>query len=189
MKKTPIPSHLEIAHLAMGKALESSSIVIDATCGNGNDALYILKHFKPSTLYCFDVQKHAIDSTKSLFKESDLDLKNVHFINDCHSKLDEYIKESPSLIIYNLGYLPKSDKIIKTKKTTTLISIEKALLLIKPYGLISITCYPGHAEGKEEEDAIFNMIKNLSNDQWSIYSYKALYEKAPSLIFISKRKS
>ena len=58
---------------------------------------------------------------------------------------------TPKLIVYNLGYLPGSDKLLTTKTSSTLLSVEKALSLIAPNGAISITCYPGHEEGKKEE--------------------------------------
>lgn len=184
----PIPSHLELVHLALKKHLNNESIVVDATCGNGKDSLYILRNFSPQKLYCFDIQNQAIKNTTTLLQEHNINTADIHFINDCHSKIDLYVKESPNIILYNLGYLPGSDKRITTEKNTTLESLRKAFQMIKPNGLISITCYPGHEEGKEEQIAIFSVIQWLDPALWSVYTYNALYDKTPSIVFISKRR-
>ena len=206
--KTPrssTPSHLDIAHFSWEKALNSESVVVDATCGNGQDALAIAKclGFKnqwkgpldgmtpPSStgsFVCMDVQIEALEKTKKNLRENQINCKNISFIQDCHSKLDLYVKDQVDLIVYNLGYLPGSDKTVKTTKETTLLSIQKAMKILKPNGLISIACYPGHEEGKIEKHALYSYVKTLDTNLWSVYSYEPLYQKAPSLLLISKRK-
>ena len=182
-----IPSHIEIAHFAFKKVLNKNDVVIDATLGNGYDTLYLLENFHPQKLYCFDIQNQALENTKSLLKKNRVNATSIEYIQDCHSKLDTYVKMPASLIVYNLGYLPSGNKSLTTKTGTTLKSLKKALELIKPGGLISVTCYPGHAEGKKELNEITSMTKNLDPNIFFTYFYRSLLENAPCLVLISKK--
>lgn len=182
-----IPSHIEIAHFTFKKVLRGNDIVVDATLGNGYDTLHLLKNFSIKKIFCFDIQKQALENTEKLLEENAVNNTPIEYIQDCHSKLDTFVKTPVSLMVYNLGYLPTGDKSLTTKTDTTLISLEKAVTLIKPGGLISVTCYPGHPEGKRELEEITSLVETLDQKNFSIYFYKSLYEEAPCLILISKR--
>ena len=101
-------------------------IFIDATCGNGNDTLFLAKTLNHvGTVIAYDIQKKAIEETQKL-------LANANFNNVIyHLSSHEYIIEDDfDLIIYNLGYLPGSDKKITTHANSTLNSIKKTLAII-----------------------------------------------------------
>lgn len=53
-----------------GNVLEDDTI-IDATAGNGNDTLLLAR--LASFVFGFDIQKEALDNTKSLLEESGID--------------------------------------------------------------------------------------------------------------------
>lgn len=74
-------------------------------------------------------------------------------------------------IIYNLGYLPKGNKEIKTKASSTLKSIKKALPLLNSNGLMLVTCYRGHDGGMEEWKAIKNYFKSLNQKEYSVLEF------------------
>ncbi len=97
-------------------------------------------------------------------------------------------KKSISLIVYNLGYLPGGDKQFTTLAAETLKSIDEALKLIRPQGMISITCYPGHPEGQREEEGLIAYLKTLSNKLYTICYHQWVNRHAsPSLILIRRR--
>jgi hypothetical protein len=112
----------------------------------------------------------------------------VHFYESCHSKFpDEILPNSVKLIVYNLGYLPGGDKKLTTIANTTLQSIEKAHRLIQDGGMISITCYPGHPAGKEEESEIVRFSSTLDSQIWSCCHHRwTNRNNAPSLLLIQK---
>ena len=66
-----------------------SSIVIDATCGNGNDTLYLAEKVTNGFVYGFDIQKEAIDNTQ--LKVSDFN--NVSLIQDSHENVKQHVLE------------------------------------------------------------------------------------------------
>ncbi len=153
---------LKIAHHLWQKHLEcKESCVIDATCGNGHDSLF-LASLKGVTLHCVDIQELAIENTK---KRLFLHPKTL-FHHRSHNDLS-FIKEPIDLIVYNLGYLPGSDKTVITTPDESLSSLKSALSIIKPQGMISLMIYTGHNGGEEEKVKIFSFLEQIAA-KWSI---------------------
>jgi len=183
--------HLSLAHAYWKEILQNGGIAIDATCGNGHDTVQIaqlLLSNSDSWIYALDVQQCALDSASNLFIHSLPELRrmriSLHKI--CHSELDRLpLRAAPRLIVYNLGYLPGGDKTLTTQTATTLLSLEKAELLLAPGGAISATCYPGHPEGDKEEKAVIEWAEQLSCSKWQVCHHKWISRKAaPSLLWI-----
>jgi hypothetical protein len=199
IRKSQFPlfqSHLDLAHSYWKQVLEENDTAIDATGGNGYDAL-VLAHllFDRSKSTCgqltvLDRQKDAIDATrqrlKSSFPEHIMD--HIYLIEQCHSSFPDHCKKgSIALIVYNLGYLPGGDKSITTMNSTTLQSLNAALPLMKSGGCISVTCYPGHEEGKREENRVKEFASALDPREWSSCYHSWLNRcQAPSLLIIQK---
>lgn len=187
-------SHLETAHNIWKSIVQPGDTVIDATCGNGHDMLFLAKLLFSSNgglLYAIDIQAEAIMKARDIVAEhlSEDKLNQVRFIRGCHSIFPEDIsKNSVKLIVYNLGYLPGGNKMLTTLLGTTLTSINAALELLVDGGVISITCYPGHEEGKVEEDELMKFASALDPKVWVCSHQRWLNrQKAPSLLLISKR--
>lgn len=186
-------SHLDRAHEEWRRLVAPGDIIIDATCGNGQDALFLALLALCSTggqLYVMDIQSKAIEVTQNLLSKNlpkDL-FHRVTFLEQCHSSFPSTIApETVKLIVYNLGYLPKGDKRRTTRVETTLASLERALLLIKPGGVLSVTAYPGHTEGLREQEHLLDYFSKLNTQQWSC-SYQQWINRlqAPTLLLIQK---
>ena len=178
-------SHIELAHDFWKKILKPGDCAIDATCGNGHDSLFITQLIGPDgELHCIDVQKSAIANTKA---KINFPIDRLHFHLGSHEILPPV---SPKLIVYNLGYLPGGDKSLTTLTKTTLKSVQNALEIIQPGGLISITCYPGHPEGKVEQEALLQYVSEISNINYTVSTINCANRPfSPSLIFIEPKKS
>ncbi len=149
-------SILNRVNLIYEKFIKPGDIVVDATCGNGNDTLALSKLAKE--VYAFDIQTGAINNTKEILKKNERN--NVTLINDSHEYIDKYLKEYKnkiSLITFNLGYLPSGNKKIMTNHKSTVNAIKKGLNLLNKKGIILVTCYP-HEEGKKEAKEIINYL-------------------------------
>jgi hypothetical protein len=154
--------------------------------GHGYDALKILPMIPDGFLYGLDIQEDAISSTHKKLVPY---FKNFKLFCQSHVTFPHEIKASSvKLIVYNLGYLPKSNKEIKTQSNTTLQSLEMAQDFLMPGGVISIMCYTGHAEGIEEEKIILDWAQNLDKTEYLV-SYHSLVNrhKAPALCLIQKK--
>lgn len=174
-------SILNRVKLICEKTIKKTDYTVDATCGNGNDTLMLALLSK--MVFAFDIQKQAILNTTNLLKKKNIN--NYKIFNCAHENIFKNLKEYEkkiSLIIYNLGYLPNSDKKIMTNYKTTLISVKEALKLLNKKGKILIVCYP-HKEGKKESIHLINYL-NKNNIYYNTY-HNTDNTKAPFLIEIS----
>lgn len=181
---------IPFAHELLLKTIKEGDTVIDATCGNGNDTLF-LSELVGSTghVYAFDVQKQAIDTTQTLLDEHKRN--NVTLIHDSHALIERYVDESTTLAagVFNLGYLPRSDKTIITKPDSTITAIEKLLPLLRKNGLLVLVVYAGHPGGKEEKDAVLQFVSELDQQQYFVlkYGFVNLVNEPPFVIAIEKK--
>ena len=172
----------------INRNIKSGDTCVDCTLGNGNDISLLSKIVGASGLvYGFDIQKIAVDRTFKRLSNEGL-IENTVLINDSHENINKYIDEKIDLFIYNLGYLPKGDKSIKTNKDSTLKSISSSLELLNENGLILITSYTGHDGGMEEKEAIEGFLIDLNQAEYNVLKYDFLNQKnfAPILYCVEK---
>ena len=180
-------SILNRARLLMETNLKNNDLVIDATVGNGKDSMFLLSIVRDGYLFGFDIQKDAINSTDRLLKEN---YRNYTLFNTGHENMYNTLKDYKnkiSLIIFNLGYLPKGDKDITTKSDTTIKAIKDSIKLLNKKGHIVITIYPGHDEGLKESTKIKEFLNNSSNLAYKEY-HNTDNPTAPYVINIKKNK-
>lgn len=176
---------IDFAHSFWEKSFEKGDWALDATCGNGHDTLFLAERFEG--VIGLDIQPQALSQTKTLLETKQLDHKVTLFLQS-HETFPPLAHEVPlRLVVYNLGYLPGSDKQVTTQVSTTLLSLRKALSLLLPGGVISLGCYPGHLEGEREEKALLAFVKDLSPQIWSVTRHKwENRHRSPSLLLIQK---
>ncbi|MEX1013311.1 MAG: class I SAM-dependent methyltransferase [Waddliaceae bacterium] len=175
-------SHLDFAHRFWERILKKDDIAIDATCGGGYDTAFL------STLsnhvIGLDIQEEAIEKTTHRLSQDQKN--NVRLLRQSHQNFPDWIQEeSVTLIVYNLGYLPGGEKTITTQSPITLESVKNAMRLLKKGGVISITAYPGHAEGKLEQDALSEYFSTLSPKEWQVSHHLWINRRlSPSLFLV-----
>ncbi|MBN3556510.1 class I SAM-dependent methyltransferase [Fictibacillus nanhaiensis] len=184
---------LPFARTLLRSFCEEGDIVIDATCGNGNDTLYLSKLVgKNGHVFAFDVQEQAIANSKQRLIDQQAD-GNVTFYHASHdtvlTKLPSEFKSKISAAIFNLGYLPGSDKSITTTGESTINAIEQLLQLLKPEGVIILVIYHGHEEGKLEKESVMNYVTQLDQKQAHVLQYEFINQKndPPFIVAIEKR--
>lgn len=181
-----ITKNSEMARLVWDRYINTNSIAVDATCGNGNDTLYLAQRVRH--VYGFDIQKQAIENTGELLKQHQLD--NCTLICDGHENIDKYISEPIDLAVYNLGYLPKGDKSITTTANGTISSLEKVLGMLNINGLVSLTLYWGHPEGREEREKVLEYVRTLDSSRFHVLYMQLINQEntPPELLFITRKK-
>lgn len=159
---------------------KSINLAVDMTIGRGNDTLFLAKNAK--NVIGFDIQQEAIDLTNELLSNNAV--TNVKLINDSHENILKYVTDPVDVAIYNLGYLPKGNKDIKTEKTSTINSLKSLISILNTPGLIVIVVYP-HNPG--EIKAVEDFVSNLSNSFDSLKYQVLNKQNCPFIISIEKR--
>ncbi|CAN8293075.1 unnamed protein product [Cochlearia groenlandica] len=188
----------EVAHVVWEQVIQKGDIVIDATCGNGNDTLAMLKMVADDSdecdgyVYALDIQKDAIESTSSVLDQAlgSKEKEHVKLFNICHSKMEEIVPENSRvrMVAFNLGYLPGGDKSIITVSDTTLSALKAAEKILMPGGLISLVVYIGHPGGREELEVVEAFGSGLPVSDWVCCKFQMLNRPlAPVLVFMFKR--
>lgn len=160
----------------------SNDILIDATCGNGNDTFFLATNFPKNEIYAYDIQEQAIIHTK---KRCEF-FNNIHYINKSHETFTPEVK-SCSLVMYNLGYLPHSDQQVTTNYQTTISSIESGLSILTRNGIMIITLYRGHDKSLEANE-VEKHLKSIDKNKYLVNKYEMLnIELSPFVITIEKK--
>lgn len=180
------------AHSIAQQYLTLGDIAIDATVGNGYDTVFLVKQVgNRGKVFGFDIQQQAIESTRSRLK-SENNTNNLQLFHSSHHKIEQIIPIAfhgrIKVIMFNLGYLPGSDKSIITQTVSTINALEQSIKLMAKLGVITITVYPGHTGGDMEALAIMQWSEVLVNG--GKYSVETIYssdkESAPRLYIIKR---
>ncbi len=166
----------QMAHDFVRTFVSPGDIVIDATIGNGFDTLYLCQLVgEQGIVYGFDVQAAAIKATRqhccdfynSTYAQTNkLRAPQLKLIEKSHCEMMHWVDPvcvgAVSAVMFNLGYLPKSEKSIKTRPHTTLKALDVAFDLLKKPGCISVLAYTGHDGGQEEAQLVQQHLQKAS---------------------------
>lgn len=192
---------LEMAHWMLKDIIKTNDVVVDATMGNGYDTQFLAE--LGANVYAFDVQEEALNATEKRLDDAGIknqifekNLSNlltepsVNLVLSGHEKLSEYVKEPIKAAIFNLGYLPKTDKSVVTKADTTLTALDALTNQLVVGGRIAVMIYYGHEGGMEEKNAVIKWTSSLPQKDWEVTSYAPLNQihTPPILVLIEKRK-
>ena len=101
----------------------------------------------------------------------------------------DYVPDAVHAAIFNLGYLPKSDKKIITLPETTEQALQALIQRIVPCGRIILVCYYGHEGGPEELEAVHRFCRQLPQAQFNVLSYQFINQRnQPPVLFCIERK-
>jgi predicted methyltransferase len=157
------PSLVKLAHQCVAEHVKSGDFVIDATVGNGHDTAFLLDLVRPDGhVFGFDIQQTAIDQANQRFA-GELPSACLTLFRTDHAAMRATIPQPYhgriSVVMFNLGYLPGSDKHVKTQSKSTIAALAAAADLISLGGLITVLAYPGHDGGGDETSDV---------DQWRL---------------------
>ena len=88
-----------------------------------------------------------------------------------------------------LGYLPSGDHSITTEHDTVRESLEDLLDLLNDKGLVLITFYPGHDEGKKEALELNKYLESLDQKTFTVVKFNFINQinNPPFTIMIQKK--
>ena len=148
---------------------------IDATCGNGHDAVALARRLFPegtsasgnSELVCVDVLPEACDTTRRRLSEA---VPQASVTIHCGSHTPLPLPQSTgsiALVAYNLGFLPQSSKAQLTQVESTMASLADAATVLRVGGLLSVLTYP--RSNPDEDESVRALFRGLA-----LYSSRTL---------------
>ncbi|RYD64173.1 MAG: methyltransferase domain-containing protein [Verrucomicrobiaceae bacterium] len=175
------------AHREIAAVLREGDLAIDATAGNGHDTVFLAKLVgEAGKVIAFDVQEQAIASTRDRLTAENL-LERAKLVHGSHSLIPEHAAAgSTSAVMFNLGYLPGGDHTVITRTDETLQALEGALSVLKPGGILTIVCYPGHEGGDAESAAVVAWAEKHDAE---VFRREDTLKPAPFLVLVRKTGS
>jgi SAM-dependent methyltransferase len=167
-------------------------LALDSTAGNGHDALFLaqtLARLTPSfRILAFDIQEAALAVTRARLAEAGLDA-HLRCLAAGHETLASHLgADRLAAAMFNLGFLPRSDRSLVTRAATTLAALEAALDALLPQGILSVHAYGGHPGGRAEMEAVEAWFSELPPAR-AIAARYALCNKPrnPETLFLARR--
>jgi SAM-dependent methyltransferase len=204
------PTLLQLGQLAVRHALENCAadpalprlLAVDATCGNGHDTLFLAQSLtalagdKGWAVLGLDVQEQALASTRQALEEQGL-REGVALLRESHEDIigiaERHLPDADAglaAVMYNLGYLPRSDKRVITRKESTLPSLYGAASMLAPRGILSIHAYGGHPGGFDELRAVEDWCADLPFELWQAARYAVPNKPhAPETLFLIQKRA
>ncbi len=190
----------EIVRAALERAAATSFphyllLAVDGTCGNGRDTLFLaqtLLRLRPegkALVLTFDVQTDALVTARKRLN-AHCPTAEVRFVAAGHETLVDHLPPDAAFFaaMYNLGFLPGSDKLVVTRPETTLCSLRFALEHLHPGGVCAVHAYGGHLGGEEELCAVEHFFTELPFDAFSVARYAFCNKpRNPEVLFLVEK--
>lgn len=181
------------AQAAVAAVLAAGDLAVDATVGNGHDTLFLARCVgEEGAVYGFDLQPQALEQTRGRLESAGL-AGRVRLEEADHGRLADHLPPEArgrvKAVMFNLGYLPGSDKACITRPASTRAALDQALQVLAPGGLISVLAYTGHPGGREEADEVRRWSEGLDAQRLEV-RYEGVPEArgpAPELTLIRRR--
>lgn len=179
-----------MAHEWLRHVIQPGDRVIDATLGNGHDALFLAQCVgERGKVFGFDVQEQALHSATQHLRNHGILESAYEWHWASHARMGELVRNPVKVVMFNLGYLPGADHSVITTAEDTLAALAAAAELIVPGGMLTVVCYLGHAGGEREALA----VKEWASEQgsrWHVVHYEkwATQQAAPELIAMQKKE-
>lgn len=163
---------LSFAKSILSDVLEPGCIAVDATVGNGYDTVFLARRAGNSGhVFGFDIQEDAVHQTRARLNE-ECAPRNWTLFHTGHENMLEVIPEEfhgkVSAVMFNLGFLPGSDKSVITQSETTLKAIDSSLSILAKGGMLCIAIYAGHPGGEEEDVAVREFCSALDYHSYRV---------------------
>ncbi|MTD38288.1 methyltransferase domain-containing protein [Erwinia sp. CPCC 100877] len=183
---------LHFSHTLLKDIVQTGDIVVDATMGNGHDTAFLAELVGTSGhVYAFDVQEQAVQATKNRLEEQHL-LEQTTLLQQGHETIAAVIPDTTKIraAVFNLGYLPKSDKHIITKPDTTKKALDALLPRLMPKGRIILVVYYGHEGGAAERKLVTEYCQQLPQEAFNVLTYQFINQRnQPPILFCIEKKT
>lgn len=179
---------VSLSHHFLKDRIGEGDRVVDATCGNGHDTLFLAQLVGSSgKVWAFDIQQEALQNTRKLLAETGC-LDWVEIVEAGHENLDRIVDPPLTGVVFNLGYLPGNNKEVTTRPEQTIPALQQAASLLQSGGIITVCIYTGHEGGGAEGEAVEKWASSLNGDEFNAWVCRQPNRPstAPYLLLVEK---
>lgn len=155
----------EIVHELVRPHLHPGDTAFDATAGNGHDTLFLAGCVGPTgRVLAWDIQKLAIERTAALLAKQGVTWVELTLRD--HAEIEKFGAGEFAAAMFNLGYLPASDRTITTTADSSVRAIRAAAELLKVGGILTVLAYVGHPGGIGEAAAVEKLLRGMPSREF-----------------------
>jgi hypothetical protein len=174
-------------------ALFDGALAVDATVGNGYDAVFLGHRVGPKgKVIGFDVQKAALAGAREILKFVG-SINHVSLIHDSHTRVADYLPADAAInaAMFNLGYLPRGNRQIITRPDTTVQALRSVLEHLAEHGRVTLLVYREHEGGAPEYEGVRLFLEGLPGDKWLVEELASRSDSplAPRLFRVQKKSN
>lgn len=180
-----LPSLLKAARHVVASRLPRGGLAVDATAGRGRDTLFLARWVgQAGKVIAYDVQPRAIEETRTRLQAARLEQRVELRLRGHETLID--LDKTIHAAMFNLGYLPGSDKTRITQATTTIAALTAVCDRLHPSGVLTVVAYPGHPGGREEFEAVEGWFASQSRQgiQVAVYRFLTASGTSPALFVL-----
>jgi predicted methyltransferase len=180
----------DLLHVLLKQVICKGDCVVDATAGNGHDTVFLAEAVgDEGKVIAIDIQAQAIEATRQRLQEKQLEnWVELHQVS--HADLGQFVAmDSAAAIVFNLGYLPGSDRGLVTQSETTLMALAASVVVLKKGGVLAVVCYPDHLGGDDEASQVVAFLRSLENFRLGKYELLSTHRPSPFVLFAWKKSS
>ena len=181
----------EKVHQLLSDYLQAGDLAIDGTAGNGYDTLLLAEKVGASgKVIAIDIQNSALQATRAQLIAAQLEDRVALHCADHATQLEALSLTQPgsvAAIVFNLGYLPGSDKSVQTQSSTTERALHAAQMLLRPSGLLCVTAYRGHPGGMEEAALVENWMRQQEETGSRLDCHIPNSNNSPPILWVLER--
>lgn len=181
----------ETVHARLKDHLCEGDLAIDATAGNGYDTVFLAEQIgSTGRVIAIDIQSIAIDSTHRKLAAAHLEDRVTLLVADHRIELESLVESQPAKVaalLFNLGYLPGSDKSVQTQQTNTVKALDASILLLRQGGLLCVTAYRGHIGGLEEAQSVESWMRSREAVGDQVECFEPTSNNTPPILWILRK--
>lgn len=189
-RRVPDLSAVELCHEFLELHVTPGGLYLDATCGNGNDSLFLCRLAgQNGRVLAMDIQQKAVDRTNRRLTDAGYEKVGRAVLYD-HAKLGELVQPGKvDCVLFNFGWLPGAEHTVHSTAQGSLSALCAALDALRPGGVLAAVLYSGKIIGDAEKQAALAFFRSLPLTKYTVLvcEFANWADTAPLPCFVIKK--
>ena len=190
-RRVPDLSAVQLCHEFLEAHLTPGGLFLDATCGNGNDTLFLCRLAgQNGRVLGMDIQPQAAANTNALLAANGMAAIGRAECCDHRELLRFAPPDSADCVMFNFGWLPGAAHDVHSTADSTLPALQAGLDALKPGGVLAAVLYSGKVIGNAEKKAAAEFFRSLPLADYTVLicEFANWADTAPLPCFVIKRE-